>query len=57
MHWTFMSIATGPYSLFENLKKRGVDDPDKYVVFTSLRTHDELSGKIITELIYIHSEF
>lgn len=54
LHWTMRSIGQGPYSLLENLKKAGVDDPSKYIGFYSLRTYDELNNKLVTEQIYIH---
>lgn len=49
LHWTMRSIGQGPYSLLENLKKGGVEDPFKYIGFFSLRTYDELNNKLVTE--------
>uniref|UniRef100_A0A158R3R6 Phospholipase n=1 Tax=Syphacia muris TaxID=451379 RepID=A0A158R3R6_9BILA len=53
LHWTFLSLSRGPYSLMENLRKENID-PMKYIHIGSLRTHDLLCGKLVTELIYIH---
>ncbi len=33
-----------------------VNNPHRYVSVCSLRKHDELSGNLVTELIYIHSK-
>ncbi|KAK0393419.1 hypothetical protein QR680_000203 [Steinernema hermaphroditum] len=54
LNWTYRSVSRGPNSLIENLKQRGVDDPWKYICFSSLRTHDILNGRLVSELIYIH---
>ncbi|KAI1726716.1 phospholipase D active site motif domain-containing protein [Ditylenchus destructor] len=55
LHWTLLSVSKGPHSLLENLKRNNVDHK-KYLAFCSLRTHDELCGKLVTELLYIHSK-
>ncbi|CAD5212970.1 unnamed protein product [Bursaphelenchus okinawaensis] len=54
LHWTLISISKGPHSLMENLKMNGIEKPFDYVSFCSLRTHDELCGKLVTEMVYIH---
>ncbi|OWF47594.1 Phospholipase D1 [Mizuhopecten yessoensis] len=54
-HWNYLSIAKGPNSLWQRLVKE-VIDPMKYLVFCGLRTHGELSGKLVTELLYVHSK-
>lgn len=56
LHWTMLSIAKGEHSLVENLRKAGVENVQDYISFCSLRTWDELCGKLVTELIYIHSK-
>lgn len=38
------------------LKERGVNDWEKYISFCSLRTHECLEGRLVSELIYIHSK-
>ncbi|WAR07270.1 PLD1-like protein [Mya arenaria] len=43
LHWNYMSISK-------------VDDPKKYILFCGLRSHDELKGKLVTELVYVHSK-
>ncbi|WKX95036.1 hypothetical protein Q1695_011916 [Nippostrongylus brasiliensis] len=53
LHWTYVSLSRGPNSLFERLKAH-VPNPHDYISVASLRTHDILCGKLVTELIYIH---
>uniref|UniRef100_A0A915PPP7 Phospholipase n=1 Tax=Setaria digitata TaxID=48799 RepID=A0A915PPP7_9BILA len=53
LHWTYKSLSRGPDSLIGNLKKV-VPDPMEYIHVGSLRTYEILSGKLVTELIYIH---
>uniref|UniRef100_A0A5S6QA67 Phospholipase n=1 Tax=Trichuris muris TaxID=70415 RepID=A0A5S6QA67_TRIMR len=55
LYWTYQSLSKGPHSLLGNLS-RDIEDPSQYIVFCSLRTHDVLMGKMVTELIYIHSK-
>ncbi|XP_046564416.1 phospholipase D1-like [Haliotis rubra] len=54
-HWNYSSICRGGNSLIEKLSKE-VPDPMQYIIFNGLRTHDELNGKRITELVYVHSK-
>ncbi|XP_071112498.1 phospholipase D1-like isoform X2 [Haliotis cracherodii] len=54
-HWNYSSICRGGNSLIEKLSKE-VPDPMQYIIFNGLRTHDELNGKTITELVYVHSK-
>ncbi|KAL7071209.1 hypothetical protein ACQ4LE_009433 [Meloidogyne hapla] len=56
LHWTMLSISKGEHSMVENLRKGGVDNVQKYISFCSLRTWDLLCGKLVTELVYIHSK-
>ncbi|XP_043191252.1 phospholipase D1-like isoform X2 [Amphibalanus amphitrite] len=55
-HWNYSSICRGQYSLLSRLTDRGVADPTQYICFHGLRTHSELGGKPVTELIYVHSK-
>ncbi|XP_076444985.1 LOW QUALITY PROTEIN: phospholipase D1-like [Babylonia areolata] len=55
-HWNFASICRGGNSLIEKLARSEVPDPQKYIVFGGLRTWDKLNGKLVSELIYIHSK-
>lgn len=47
---------SGKTSLIHCLKARGVTDWERYVSFCSLRTHEELGERPVSELIYIHSK-
>ncbi|KAE9416764.1 hypothetical protein Angca_005924, partial [Angiostrongylus cantonensis] len=55
LHWTYQSLSRGPNSLFERVKAV-VPNPHNYISVASLRTNDILCGKLVTELIYIHSK-
>jgi len=58
VNYQHLSIAKGPNSLFELLKKDGVTDPSKYIRFFSLRKHqlNPFTKRPATEMIYIHSK-
>ncbi|KAL3120771.1 hypothetical protein niasHT_008063 [Heterodera trifolii] len=56
LHWTMLSIAKGDHSLIQNLQRAGVENVQNYISFCSLRTHSQLYGKSVTELVYIHSK-
>ncbi|CAK4502649.1 unnamed protein product [Aphanomyces euteiches] len=55
MHWQYSTICRGGNSLLERLA-REVPDPSQYIVFFGLRQHGILSGRVVTEQIYIHSK-
>ncbi|XP_013417793.1 phospholipase D1 isoform X3 [Lingula anatina] len=54
-HWNYQSICRGGKSLLERLLKH-MTDPFKYISFYGLRNHDVLNGKLVCELIYVHSK-
>ncbi|KAK6187642.1 hypothetical protein SNE40_005621 [Patella caerulea] len=54
-NWNYASICRGRNSLIERLSKE-VADPLNYVVFCGLRTWAELNGRLVSELIYVHSK-
>ncbi|XP_047484778.1 phospholipase D1-like isoform X5 [Penaeus chinensis] len=56
VYWNYVSISRGRNSLIHCLKERGVDNWEKYISFCSLRTHECLEGRLVSELIYIHSK-
>eukprot|EP00092_Neocalanus_flemingeri_P002528 GFUD01002705.1.p1 GENE.GFUD01002705.1~~GFUD01002705.1.p1 ORF type:complete len:857 (-),score=228.01 GFUD01002705.1:69-2507(-) len=56
MYYQFQSISRGKNSLIYRLEMEGIQDWHKYIGFYSLRTHDELQGVPVTELVYIHSK-
>ncbi|XP_053397424.1 phospholipase D1-like [Mercenaria mercenaria] len=55
LHWNYKSISKGENSVWAQLLKK-VDDPKKYILFCGLRSHCELKGKLVTELVYVHSK-
>lgn len=52
-HYNYCSICKGPNSLLGRLETE-IEDPSEYIGFYSLRNHDELNGKLVTELVYVH---
>ncbi|GMI14270.1 hypothetical protein TrLO_g13085 [Triparma laevis f. longispina] len=55
MHFQFRTIKHGGQSLFERLAVHNID-PEQYIYFTGLRTHQEFKNSIETEMVYIHSK-
>ncbi|XP_072897805.1 phospholipase D1-like isoform X1 [Hemitrygon akajei] len=56
MHFNYRTIARGEYSIIERLRKEMDDMWMNYFSVCGLRTHAELDGKLVTELIYVHSK-
>ncbi|KAL9984962.1 hypothetical protein ACROYT_G007309 [Oculina patagonica] len=54
-HWNYRSICRGSQSLLQRLAEL-VGDPSKYISFYGLRTHSEIHGTPVTELVYVHSK-
>ncbi|XP_078582784.1 phospholipase D1-like isoform X3 [Branchiostoma floridae x Branchiostoma japonicum] len=54
-HWNFTTMCKGENSLLSRLSKE-VRDPYSYVSFCGLRTHTELNGTPVSEMIYVHSK-
>lgn len=52
-HYNYSTICKGPDSLLGKLRQE-IDDPSQFIGFYSLRTHDEINGRLVTELIYVH---
>lgn len=55
-NWNLKSICRGPGSLIQLLQQSGIAEPDEYVSFCGLRNWSTLNGKLVTELIYVHSK-
>jgi hypothetical protein len=55
LYFQFRTISRGGNSLFERLRRHGID-PEDYIFFTGLRTHQEFKNSIETEMVYIHSK-
>lgn len=54
-HWNYRSICRGSQSLLARLEEL-VGDTSKYISFYGLRTHSEMYGTPVTELVYVHSK-
>ncbi|XP_014664176.1 PREDICTED: LOW QUALITY PROTEIN: phospholipase D2-like [Priapulus caudatus] len=54
-HWQYTSISRGGNSLLERLSAAGIPSQE-YISFHGTRTHGELRGQPVSELIYIHSK-
>ncbi|KAF7700455.1 hypothetical protein HF521_003413 [Silurus meridionalis] len=56
MHFNYRTMNRGEYSIISQLKKEMNDQWMNYISFGGLRTHSELEGRLVTELIYVHSK-
>nr|XP_029516543.1 phospholipase D1-like [Oncorhynchus nerka] len=57
MHFNYRTMIRGEYSIISQLKKE-MDELQwmNYISFCGLRTHAELEGRLVTELVYVHSK-
>uniref|UniRef100_A0AAY5EQV4 Phospholipase n=1 Tax=Electrophorus electricus TaxID=8005 RepID=A0AAY5EQV4_ELEEL len=56
MHFNYRTMVRGEHSIISQLKREMGDQWMNYISFGGLRTHAELEGKLVTELIYVHSK-
>ncbi|XP_073768952.1 phospholipase D1 isoform X3 [Danio rerio] len=56
MHFNYRTMCRGEHSIIERLKCVMSDCWIKYISFCGLRTHADLDGRLVTELIYVHSK-
>uniref|UniRef100_A0A8C6W784 Phospholipase n=1 Tax=Nannospalax galili TaxID=1026970 RepID=A0A8C6W784_NANGA len=56
MHFNYRTMCRGENSIFEQLKPELGNQWINYISFCGLRTHAELEGSLVTELIYVHSK-
>lgn len=56
MQSQYASISKGPGSIIGQLQAGGIARPEDYISFFSLRTHDMLGERQVTEQLYIHSK-
>uniref|UniRef100_A0AAR2LVE4 Phospholipase n=1 Tax=Pygocentrus nattereri TaxID=42514 RepID=A0AAR2LVE4_PYGNA len=56
MHFNYRTMVRGECSIISQLRKEMGDQWMNYISFGGLRTHAELEGKLVTELIYVHSK-
>ncbi|XP_045123947.1 phospholipase D1-like isoform X2 [Portunus trituberculatus] len=56
VYWNYVSICKGKSSVLHCLKEHGITDWERYVSFCSLRNHECLGERPVSELVYIHSK-
>nr|XP_057916251.1 phospholipase D1-like [Doryrhamphus excisus] len=56
MHFNYRTMNRGDQSIISQLKREMGDQWINYISIAGLRTHSELEGKLVTELIYVHSK-
>eukprot|EP00066_Takifugu_rubripes_P006403 XP_003971177.1 PREDICTED: phospholipase D2 [Takifugu rubripes] len=55
LHFTYRTLCRGEHSILSRLRE--VEDKwTEYITVCGLRTHAQLSGSLVTELIYVHSK-
>ena len=55
-YYNLRSIKFGEYSIYKKLKKEGIEDPSEYITFHGMRNWAVLMGKLVQEIIYVHSK-
>ncbi|XP_062512561.1 phospholipase D1-like [Corticium candelabrum] len=55
LHWNYHCMVRGGQSLMQRLQAT-VGNPSNYIMFFGLRKHDELKGKPVSEIVYVHSK-
>ncbi|KAK2859867.1 hypothetical protein Q5P01_004487 [Channa striata] len=56
MHFNYRTMNRGDHSIISQLRREMGDQWINYISIAGLRTHTELEGKLVTELIYVHSK-
>ncbi|XP_073719791.1 phospholipase D1 isoform X2 [Misgurnus anguillicaudatus] len=56
LHFNYRTMNRGDCSIISQLKREMGDQWINYISFGGLRTHAELEGRLVTELIYVHSK-
>uniref|UniRef100_A0A4W4DXY6 phospholipase D n=1 Tax=Electrophorus electricus TaxID=8005 RepID=A0A4W4DXY6_ELEEL len=56
MFFNYRTMCRGEHSIIERLKRVMGDCWINYISFSGLRTHADLDGRLVTELIYVHSK-
>lgn len=55
-YFNLRSISQGEYSIFNQLKKSGIENPSEYISIHGMRNWAVLMGKLVQEIIYVHSK-
>uniref|UniRef100_A0A4W6G0D6 Phospholipase n=1 Tax=Lates calcarifer TaxID=8187 RepID=A0A4W6G0D6_LATCA len=56
MHFNYRTMNRGDHSIISQLRREMGDQWINYISIAGLRTHADLEGKLVTELIYVHSK-
>ncbi|KAM6971184.1 phospholipase D1 isoform 1-T2 [Tautogolabrus adspersus] len=56
MHFNYRTMNRGDHSIISQLEREMGNQWMNYISIAGLRTHAELEGKLVTELIYVHSK-
>ncbi|XP_032487533.1 phospholipase D1 isoform X6 [Phocoena sinus] len=56
MHFNYRTMCRGENSILGQLKAELGNQWINYISFCGLRTHAELEGNLVTELVYVHSK-
>ncbi|KAM8822743.1 phospholipase D1 isoform 1-T2 [Spinachia spinachia] len=56
MHFNYRTMNRGEHSIISQLQRAIGNTWMNYISIAGLRTHAELEGKLVTELIYVHSK-
>ncbi|KAI4903033.1 hypothetical protein NFI96_033387 [Prochilodus magdalenae] len=56
MYFNYRTMCRGDHSIIERLKCVMSDCWINYISFCGMRTHADLDGRLVTELIYVHSK-
>ena len=55
-YYNLRSIKFGEFSIYKELATAGVTDPSQYITFHGMRKWSVLMGKLVQEIIYVHSK-
>ncbi|XP_069562982.1 phospholipase D1 isoform X2 [Brachyistius frenatus] len=56
MHFNYRTMNRGDHAIISQLEREMGNQWMNYISIAGLRTHAELEGKLVTELIYVHSK-
>ncbi|KAI8085326.1 hypothetical protein BDF21DRAFT_379811 [Thamnidium elegans] len=51
MYYQYISICSGPNSIIEKLKSAGIENPEEYIRFYSLRSYDRINRPKMEEIL------
>ena len=54
-YYNVRSVTLGEFSIFKELLSNGID-PNQYMTFHGMRNWSILMGKLVQEIVYVHSK-